>query len=154
MHGLNWLKVPSLRWIADALLLLRSEAEMDWERMVDLAEHWQVVRTIQDTLHYLAQHMDAPIPGEVLSRLDKMPISRQDLLTYQAYNLPPNRWTTLNQRLVTYTRFFAPQSGFLRRVWGFPRFLQHVWGLKTLLQVPFYGLGKGVQRALKVLTED
>jgi len=62
--------ISSIRWIADAMKILTSpESEIDWKRILDLAEERSLKQHLKDTLGYLKSSFAAPIPNKVISNL-------------------------------------------------------------------------------------
>jgi len=74
-HGLSWAANPPLHWVADAVMLLRTEqSELDWTRLLDQATANRRVPALRDGLRYLATVFDAPVPAPVLDRLEALPV--------------------------------------------------------------------------------
>jgi hypothetical protein len=68
VHALQWDWVPQIRWIADAVTILREPIE--WERMLHLANAaWMRVR-LKYALDYLRSRFEAPVPATLLQRLE------------------------------------------------------------------------------------
>jgi hypothetical protein len=106
-----------------------------------------VLLTVKESLQYLAQRLQAPIPADVLDRIQRIPVTDDDRTQYKIFSRSFGLIGNLPRRWYVYSRYFAKRSSRLGRVWGFPRFLQHFWRLDHLLLVPFYGLGRGIRRA-------
>jgi hypothetical protein len=68
VDGARALSGSTLRWVADATILLRS-AQPDWARLVDLARRLHVSTLVADTLAYLAATFDAEVDAEALRSL-------------------------------------------------------------------------------------
>ena len=68
-HGLQWSWTPQIRWIPDALTVLRSPAEIDWERLLNLAAQAEMNVRLHHALGYLRERFEAPVPVTVLGRL-------------------------------------------------------------------------------------
>ena len=66
-HGSRWNKVPPIRWIADAVMILRGA--IDWDRLVRRARELQVASTLAPMLAYLRDDFDAPVPDSCLVEL-------------------------------------------------------------------------------------
>jgi hypothetical protein len=43
VHGFQWNPMPSLRWVADAIVLLKHQPQLDWNRLIDLAICYELV---------------------------------------------------------------------------------------------------------------
>jgi hypothetical protein len=62
----------SLRWVADAWLLIDSEPDLDWDVVVRGAEAAHLSLALSAMLRYLAEELDSPIPSHVLDQLDAL----------------------------------------------------------------------------------
>ena len=70
VHGMRWNAEPTVRWVADAMTILRSsEDAIDWVGLEREATRLQVVLRLRSGLEYLEERMDAPIPYRALTRL-------------------------------------------------------------------------------------
>jgi hypothetical protein len=68
VHGFTATGVAPIRWIADALTILRT-SQMDWSRLVRSAEHLRVSIPLAATLSFLRETFRTSIPGDVLGQL-------------------------------------------------------------------------------------
>ncbi|MGP0073685.1 MAG: nucleotidyltransferase family protein [Bryobacteraceae bacterium] len=68
VHGFTVTEVAPIRWIADALTILRT-SHMDWSRLVELARHLRVSIPLAATLSFLRDTFPTPIPPGVLTQL-------------------------------------------------------------------------------------
>ncbi len=66
-HGLQWSWEPQIRWIADALTILQSKIEIDWDRLRWLARSANMNVRIEQALEYLRRVFDAPVPAAVIA---------------------------------------------------------------------------------------
>ena len=139
VHGFRWTRVPPIRWVADAMVILNSAAGgIDWARLIAQAKTRALVRVMREALSYLREQMNAPIPGETLRRLKGLPISRLERLDYQARTIPP-RLFGVKVYWVGYLRLArtSPLGPF-----GLVEYLRRVWDLKHGWQVPLFALGR------------
>ena len=84
VHGLGWTIVPPLRWVTDAVTVIRAATPaVDWERLVDEAERRVLVLPMIDALQYLRDTFDAPVPAWVCARLSKVTVPRWALAEYR-----------------------------------------------------------------------
>jgi hypothetical protein len=67
-HGLQWTWTTPIRWIPDALFIIRSN-KVDWERLRVLAGEVQMTFRVHRALTYLKTHFDAPVPAQTLEAL-------------------------------------------------------------------------------------
>jgi hypothetical protein len=68
-HGLQWDWTPPIRWIADALTILREP--IDWDRIFPLATASCMHTRLGRALDYLRTSFDAPVPPDLLQRLER-----------------------------------------------------------------------------------
>jgi hypothetical protein len=149
IHGLSWNPVPPLRWVADAMTIIKtSQAELDWDRLLKQVKKRRVILPLRDALHYVHDLLDAPIPLTVFKRIHHMAVSSIERMEYTVRTRyawhPLTNWF----RYVRYSQLedgLSLQPQFI----GLPRFLQHSWGLRHLWQVPL----SIVVRAIRKLVE-
>lgn len=73
VDGAQWNQLPTLHWIADAMMIFKTSPEIDWERLLMLAEQHRSVLPLRESLNYLSHQMDAPIPPSILQALQNKP---------------------------------------------------------------------------------
>jgi hypothetical protein len=154
VHGTCWNPVPPLRWVADAMVVLRtSGADIDWERLVAQAGRRRLVEQLRNTLGYLRGLLDAPVPRSVVERLQAMPVSGVERWEYRVRGRPPGLSGSLLHNWFLYLRSsqLARPSVVRPRLRGFPSYLKAVWGVGSLWQVPVEFLRKGLGRICKSL---
>lgn len=78
IHGLRWNPERAIRWIPDAIIILRSDKCLEWDRFVSMVEERQLVLRIKEGLNYLKQPLDAEIPSRVLERLDGLEVTAME----------------------------------------------------------------------------
>jgi len=67
VHGLQWDWTRKVRWIGDALAVLREP--VDWERICHLAESARMSFRLANALDFLRDRFGAPVPPELPKRL-------------------------------------------------------------------------------------
>lgn len=76
VHGSRWNALPPIRWVSDAWMILQvSSNRIVWQRLLDLAEWLGATLPLRDSLGYLANTFEAPIPPEVVEQLGSAPLS-------------------------------------------------------------------------------
>jgi hypothetical protein len=76
IHGVRWNREPPIRWIADAMTILKvAGAKIDWNEMVQFAIHQRLTYRLALGLDYLRETFGAPIPADIMTRLRKHRIS-------------------------------------------------------------------------------
>jgi hypothetical protein len=135
VHGLRTQETPALRWIPDALLVLRSSrGAVDWEALVAAARTRQLTTHLGAALSYLRETFAAPIPEDVLDRLAASPSSLLERWTYRAAVMPPPRATRVLLHVDRYRRLRALGDPDGRM--GFVRFWARSRGLERAGQLP------------------
>jgi len=103
VHGVRWNPQSSVRWIADAIMILRSAGnQFDWEKLFWFAEKYHAVIFIKEATGYLVDFHKAPIPRWVLEKLALMPISRADRIEYNTVNHRNQLVNTVYYKLFAY----------------------------------------------------
>jgi hypothetical protein len=84
VYGLMWAPLPSARWVADAYLLLTG-AQIDWDRLIRMAESSHTSLSLRMALSYLQRNFPASIPPQVHSSLEGVAVStwERDLFATQ-----------------------------------------------------------------------
>jgi hypothetical protein len=132
VHGVAWNEVAPIRWIADAITVLRQSTELDWERIVKQTERRRLVPRMRDALHYLASRMEAPIPEGVLRSLDSLPVTRAEMLEHQRVVRPHD----LQEALDTWRAIYQHhrRSAVTRNPIHFVTYMGHYWNVKNFWQ--------------------
>jgi hypothetical protein len=151
VHGAKWNDTPSLRWVADAMMIIRSANRgLDWNRLVAQAEKRQLTLPIRDTLEYLDTVLGANIPSRVLSDLQSARVSRLEQTFYKirlgsndTLRTIPVVWHWMNSLRLDC------EGHLPRRLLQFFQYLQSLWDIKRLWQVPFYLVAKPMKRIYK-----
>ncbi len=137
-HGIVWSPVPPVRWIADAVLLLRSSSGVDWERLTRTARAFDVVPYVHRALAVLRSVVSAPVPLEVIGELERAPAGTVTEAEF-ARHCDPFASRTAWQDLLT---FYAPWrrslvgSSPLLHSAGFARHLQFAFELEHAWELP------------------
>lgn len=153
VHGAKWNDTPSLRWVADAMMIIRCRKfEFDWARLVHQAQNRQLTLPMRDTLTYLHNLLDAPIPSEVLISLQSTPTSKVERWFYHT-RLKPNdtlRMIPVLSHWINSLRVDC-DGHLLHRFLQFSQYLQTLWSVKRQWQTPFYLVAKPIKRIYQTL---
>jgi hypothetical protein len=88
-HGVVWNPVPSIRWVADAALVVRARgAAIDWDRLGAEAERRRLVPTVERGLRYLVEQMEVPVPASALARFSHRRFTRRERVALWAQMQP------------------------------------------------------------------
>lgn len=125
---------------ADAKMVLnKAQSEIDWDRLITQAQKRRLLLPLTDTLTYLQDKLDTPLPPVVLPHIQVLPTSKYEQIEYK---FKTSRLTLLNRFFelwFNYSRRTNERSLF-RNIVGFPRYLQQFWFLEHLWQVPLQAI--------------
>jgi hypothetical protein len=136
VHGAKWNSIPPLRWVADAMVIMQA-SEIDWERLLALAEERRLILPLKFTLTYVRDVLGAPVPPAVLHRLQAMPTSEGERFEYE-YKIQDYRQKSLGYFPITWMDYVRWASRMHARpsLLGFVKYIQHYWGVE-LWRFPF-----------------
>ena len=140
VHGAKCDQAQSFRWIADAMMIINSSRkEIDWNRLLKQAKNRRLIIPLRETLNYLSDTMQAPIPGTILTSIQNTPTSKMERLEYryktQSYNQKPFGYLPI--LWFEYLSSLGSNNSQHKFV-GFVKYLQLYWGVKHQWQLPFY----------------
>ena len=132
--------IPLFLRAVEAMFVINDHpTEIDWERLLSQATKRNLVIPVLNTLLFLQEALGDVIPLDVLNQIQKVPVSKSDLLEYKlkSHKLSMVRrgsrlWYNHNRQL--------HGAVFPRRVLGFPNYLKHHWQLESFWQVPGHAL--------------
>lgn len=84
LHGIRWNVETPVRWIPDALMIIRERGnEIDWEQLITFAETQHILFRLNLGLNYLMQHFGLVLPNTVITRLQNYhPDLRERVLSW------------------------------------------------------------------------
>jgi hypothetical protein len=98
VHGVQW-NYDYLLWIPDALRVLNTKiADIEWPALVNRAEETRMIVPLRNTLAYVADVFQTPVPTAVLQQLGSMPVSWVEQQEYKATNQASTTITALVKR--------------------------------------------------------
>jgi hypothetical protein len=130
-HGMRWDVDLPLRWITDAMIVLREKGQqINWNRLVSHAKRHRTTLKTFNALDYLKGNFNAPIPLEILTVLKEIPASWKEHTEERisSYRNPllgyfPEYWIAFMH--------FQGRDGYSGPL-GFLRFVQAQKGFETL----------------------
>jgi len=135
-HAAQWSPIASVRWVADALAILRVDGSaFAWPRVVAQAARWHVVPHLTDTLSYLRDRWRVEIPATVFTQLATMPISSVDRRAYAVLGRMPGTADYLARPWHRYRLRCREQSA-LVALPGFVRYLKITLGRPRARELP------------------
>jgi hypothetical protein len=121
VHGVAWERLAPIRWIPDALAVLRRTPQLDWERLLLQARKRKLTLMVRGALNYVDRNIGDFVPGHVLSEFNRSEVTVFERLEYS--------------RLLKPVRFFGHQR---RKMWMFLRASQGKSWRHTALSFPAY----------------
>jgi Uncharacterised nucleotidyltransferase len=90
VHGI-WSGGPRVRWVADAVTIIRSTPELDWDRVVERARAREITLPLVDALRYLSDRLAVPVPAPVLGALDRTRYGFLGRSVHRAWQAPETK---------------------------------------------------------------
>jgi hypothetical protein len=84
VHGASWDAISPIRWIPDALVIIRETPNLQWDRLVEQAGQRQLSKLVSESLRYLSTEFGSDVPQEVLARLSGIRTSLAENMEYKA----------------------------------------------------------------------
>lgn len=156
VHGIKWNPEPPIRWIADAITIMRSSGlKIEWSRIISHSRKYMVCLQMKEGFNYLYNHFRAPIPETVIDQINDVPVSYFERFEYRHLtdSCEPCRDTLLGSfpiHLVNYLRL-TKDCSLIPAVIGFPRYLQHALHKKKMSHLLTYLASRSVRISRKKL---
>jgi hypothetical protein len=148
-HGIVGSPVPPVRWIADAVLLLRSGRVVDWKKLAAAAERWDIVPYVRQALAILRERFAAEIPAWVVEDLGRAPVSGAAQAEFARECAPADPRTAWQDLLSFYARWRRSLGGAspAANAAGFARHLQYAFELSSPWKLPAQFAKSAIRRA-------
>lgn len=140
-HGAVAHEMPPIRWVADAIWLLRGQSPIAWDRFTAQADALHLSLVAAKALAYLRDRHGADVPSAVIRTLGRHR-SALEKLEYSSRQDRLPRWIAARKCWAVYAREY-PDRGFAALVIGFVEFLKLRWSARNAIDL--------VWRALKHL---
>ena len=134
VHGLHWNPIPPMRWVADAVTLMRSQ-HIAWPELVARARQLYVEPQLGLAFAYLVRRFDAPIPEWVIGALGERRAGYFERAWLGAL-LDRGETRTFAAQYGRYLRGASTDSGPLRWVGGLPAHLTYLLGCRAARELP------------------
>jgi Uncharacterised nucleotidyltransferase len=139
-HGIPWSRLPSFRWIADAIVSIRGAGDgLDWDRFAAEAERRRLTVAAGAALAFLREEFEAPVPAPLLARLDAVPVARHERVAFRAAGGADSAVRTLRMAWDRYRRLRDLETG-APRPQSFVSFARSFWGLESAWQLPLHAV--------------
>ncbi len=128
-----------LFWRAIDVMLIRAAVggDVDWLRLVAQARRRGVQPWVAETVRYIQDELDAPLPRDLLGALEAVPAAPP--MPAGAGAGAGSERPAIRHELARLWSSYREHSGRLdlgRRLYYFPKYLQYVWRLDSVRQVP------------------
>jgi len=136
VHGAAWDTISPIRWIPDAVMLLRTTSNLDWERFKFQARKRKLTLQIGGALEYLQSSFCDLLPSDLLDEVHRIPVSRLEKFEYNGILKPVTGVVELTfKNLIHYWRISEGMS-LWKSARSFPDFLCCHWRVDRKWQLP------------------
>ncbi|MGH9048213.1 MAG: nucleotidyltransferase family protein [Acidimicrobiia bacterium] len=147
LHGLHWISHAQLRWVADAMTILASNA-FDWDRLIHQARRRRLTWAMRNALSYLRFRVHGRVPQHAIDLLAATRPDYRERLAFTARSTPlrRSRWVG---NVVPLLAKYVDRSTHLplgRAVLGIPAFLRDRWGVDESQRLVTYVASRAAQR--------
>jgi hypothetical protein len=155
LHGVRWNEETPVRWIADALTILRQRSgDVDWERLLAFADSQRLTGRLALGLTYLVNHFALELPERVWAHLRGYRPGVRERITNTVVLGEYSRWYAhpLTKHWVILADYcgIAEADNPLEFALGFSHYLRYRWGLRGRLEIfptVLHGLWRRLGRA-------
>jgi hypothetical protein len=82
VHGTPWEMLAPIRWIPDAVILIRASSDLDWDRFIFQTRKRRLTLEIAGALEYLQSCFCDLLPSGLLDAVHRIPVSSFEKLEY------------------------------------------------------------------------
>jgi hypothetical protein len=152
-HGVRWDPLPPFRWVADAMAIMNSGAELEWSRLVAGAQKRRLVWPLKEALRYLREKFDAPVPDEILEKIENAPASKMDRLEYR-YKTGNYETKALGYLPIHWFHYLRLENraGAKYDLLAFAKYLERLCGVNNLRQLAARAAFRRGERIWKVFS--
>lgn len=135
LHGVRWNEEAPIRWIPDALVIVRERGEaIDWERLLDFAATQNLTHRLALGLIYLAENFGLKLPDPVWAGLQGYRPTLRERIENTVVLGDYSRWYQhpLAKQWVIFADYcrYAKASSPLDFAVGFSNYLRYRWELR------------------------
>jgi|GEM_PF-659078 len=161
VHGFWWSPVPTFRWITDAILILRSHPDFDWETFCEDARSQRLLLIAWEAAAYLRKLWPDKIPENVVLKLHQMVQNEVSEAELRMHELGKNRplargaihdlWKDHVWSLWSKSKNKEISIPLTHKLVTLPDFLKNYWNLGSSRQIPGVILRKILCRPANLL---
>jgi len=145
-HGARYNEVPPLRWVADAVMILRKDFEkIEWNKFVEITKLHGVNIPIAIALKYLKENFVSVIPDEILCKLEDSKVNKFQEMTQRFHMTKTTDWTferCLKEIIFQYPGLTS-STDLKPRFLAYLKYLQYHLGVRSYWQIPSEFLSQG-----------
>ena len=141
-------------WVADAVMIIRAAgADLNWARFVESVERRGLGFPIWESIRYLADLVDVPVPEEVVGRA---PSVTPTGLERKVYSIRPgqgegNESMKFLPTLWYKAKILGSREGLPGRTRWLVESLKETWGIDETWKMPFVVVGRAVRKLRQVV---
>jgi len=147
-HGARWNPIPPVRWVADAVTLIRTEPELAWEKVVESARRRDLVLVARNLLGYLEKRFAVGVPAIITRELNDLAVTKGQQRSYEVRVSPPGIAAGIEEIRFLRTRYLTSRrtSNNTNARRSFPAYVRHVLGAASLPHVGGYAVSEILRR--------
>lgn len=147
LHATIWNEDFSFRWVADALAILQSVPDWDWESLIQQAKRHEQIFILPEMLRCLNGVAHRVVPEYVFAELTHRRPMKSENRIFRALGLPPaiTLWFLLAKWSLFANAFH--EHDWIWKTLHFPAYLTYEWGLDHVWQIPGYMTGRSRREA-------
>lgn len=130
-HGLQYNTYPTIRWIVDAVFILKKTTCFNWDYFFSQSRSLNIEIILYCAIHYLHGHCFFDFPSAVIDTINDYSPSRQERRYYKLMTEKPVRFLNIFQWVWHWHRRSATSENTLRLIISLPGFLKKYWRLKN-----------------------
>ncbi|HEV2674601.1 MAG TPA: nucleotidyltransferase family protein [Aliidongia sp.] len=144
-HGLRRNEVSSVRWVADAVMILRREPELDWQRLLEQSAILRLRRPVSTGLAYVAALFPNLVPAKILGAFAGHTVGWLEHVEWHARK--HERLTGPGSRLGAFFRLHG-QRPLRDQLAALPSYLADTFGTRSRVETAI-ALGRKSLKALR-----
>jgi hypothetical protein len=147
-HGARWNPIPPVRWVADAVTLIRTGPELAWEKVVESARRRDLVLVARNLLGYLEKRFAVGVPAIITRELNDLAVTKGQQRSYEVRVSPPGIAAGIEEIRFLRTRYLTSRrtSNNTNARRSFPAYVRHVLGAASLPHVGGYAVSEILRR--------
>lgn len=104
VHGAAWESVAPIRWIADALAVIRKTPQLDWKRLLLQARKRKLTLMVSSALDYIDRNIGDFVPAHVLADFKGSDVTVFEKLEYRQLLKPASALGRVQRKVWTFLR--------------------------------------------------